>query len=196
MSMACRSSLFLWSLFAVFLFGMFPASGAQFYNDWAAVHFSDLPALGGATNDPDGDGELNLTEFAFGTDPRAPGGINGAIHLLSGSASGTNGIFSVEIFEREGHQPGVQIDLYLSADLAKTNWFRPWWLRVTTNSQPSDPPGSLRENFSTRLPGTNVWFVRSSVQLIELGAEAAKYYVATNGYDSNTGTATNTPFAT
>jgi len=46
------------------------------------------------------------------------------------------------------------------------------------------------------VPGTNAWFVRSSVQLIEAGAEAAKYYVATDGSDSNSGTSTNAPFAT
>ncbi len=175
---------------------MLSARGAQFYNDWAALHFNDIPAQSGATNDADGDGESNLTEFVFGTDPRTLGGINGAIYPLSGSASGTNGIFSVEIFEREGHQPGAQIDLSLSANLATTNWFRPWWLRVTTNSQPSDPAGSIRENFTTRLPGTNAWFVRSSAQLIEAGAEAATYYVATNGSDGNSGTDTNHPFAT
>ena len=74
----------------------------------------------------------------------------------------------MEILEREGHQPGAQIDLYLSADLE--NWFRPWWLRTVTNSQPSDPAGSIRELFSTQMPGTNAWFVRSAVQLIEGGA--------------------------
>jgi hypothetical protein len=181
---------------ALFLSGAIHAIGAQFYNDWAATNFSDIPAQSGLTNDPDNDGEMNLVEFAFGTDPRAGGGITGAINPIFGSANGTNGIFSVEVFEREGHQSGVQIDLYLLANLSGTNLFRPWWLRVTTNSQPSDPVGSVRENLSTSLPGTNVWFVRSSVQLIEAGAQAANYYVATNGSDSNSGTDTNHPFAT
>jgi hypothetical protein len=116
------------------------------------------------------------------------------VNPLFGSPSGTNGIFTVELLEREGHQPGAQIDLSLSADLE--HWFRPWWLRATTNSQPSDPPGSVRESLTTSLPGTNAWFVRSSVQLIESGAEAATYYVATNGSDSNSGADTNHPFAT
>jgi hypothetical protein len=178
----------------VFLSSVFPAVGAQFYNDWAASHFSDIPGQSSPTNDPDGDGQVNLVEFAFGTDPRAPGGIAGAVTPQFGSANGTNGIFTVQILEREGHQPGVQIDLYLSAQL--TNWFRPWWLRVTTNSQPSDPPGSVRESFTTRLPGTNVWFARPVVTLVEAGPETAKYYVATNGNDNNSGTSTNAPFAT
>ncbi|HEY5297943.1 MAG TPA: right-handed parallel beta-helix repeat-containing protein [Verrucomicrobiae bacterium] len=181
---------------AVCLSGAVPAFGSQFYDDWAAAHFSDIPAQAGLTNDPDGDGEPNLVEFAFGTDPRAAGGISGAINPVFGSANGTNGIFSVEILERAGRQPGVQIDLMISAKLTGTNFFHPWWLRVTTNSQPSDPVGSVRENFTTRLPGTNVWFTRASVQLVEAGAEAAKYFVATNGSDSNNGTSTNTPFAT
>jgi hypothetical protein len=171
-----------------------PLSGAQYYTNWAAAHFSANPALGDPLADPDGDGEPNVVEFAFGTDPLAPGGIAGAVQPLFGGVSGTNAVFQVEILEREGHQPGVQIDLYLSAQL--TNWFRPWWLRTTTNSLPSDPPGSVRELFTTRLPGTNVWFVRPKVKLFEGGAETAKYYVATNGSDSNFGTNIAAPFAT
>ena len=41
------------------------------YNDWAAANFADIPAQSGVLADPDGDGEANLIEFAFGTDPRA-----------------------------------------------------------------------------------------------------------------------------
>jgi hypothetical protein len=189
--------------FAVFGFAIaaltlmpFPLNGAQYYTNWAAAHFSANPAQGDPLADPDGDGEPNVVEFAFGTDPLAGGGITGAVQPLLGGASGTNAVFQVEILEREGHQPGVQIDLYLSANLTMTNWFRPWWQRTTTNSLPSDPPGSVRELFSTRLPGTNVWFVRAKVQLFEGGAETAKYYVATNGSDSNFGTNITAPFAT
>jgi hypothetical protein len=188
--------------FAVFGFAIvalmlmpFPLSGAQYYTNWAAAHFSANPAQGDPLADPDGDGELNVVEFAFGTDPLAGGGIAGAVQPLSGGVSGTNAVFQVEILEREGHQSGVQIDLYLSSQLI-TNWFRPWWLRTTTNSLPSDPPGSVRELFTTRLPGTNVWFVRAKVKLFEGGAETAKYYVATNGSDSNFGTNIAAPFAT
>jgi len=180
----------------VFLVGVLPLNGAQFYNDWAATRFTDIPAQSGATNDPDGDGNANLVEFAFGTDPRVPDAITGIVNPKSGSTSGTNGIFSVEVLERAGRQPGVQIDLLLSSRLNGANWFRPWWLRAITNSLPSDPIGSVRESFTTRLPGTNAWFVRATVQLIEAGAEAAKYYVATNGSDGNAGTDTNHPFAT
>ncbi|MGH7992176.1 MAG: right-handed parallel beta-helix repeat-containing protein [Limisphaerales bacterium] len=171
-----------------------PLAGAEYYTNWAAAHFSDIPAQSSPLSDPDQDGELNVVEFAFGTDPRAPGGIAGAVQPITGGMDGTNDTFAVQILEREGHQPGAQIDLYLSADLE--NWFRPWWLRTATNSLPSDPAGSIRELFSTQMPGTNAWFVRSAVRLIEGGAEAAKYYVATNGSDSNAGTSTNAPFAT
>ena len=190
--------------FAVFGFAIvaltlmpFPLNGAQYYTNWAAAHFSDIPAQSGPLADPDGDGEPNVVEFAFGTDPRVGGGIADAVQPLYGGVSGTNAVFQVEILEREGHQPGVQIDLYLCANLTMTNWFRPWWQRTTTNSLPSDPPGSVRELFTTRLPGTNVWFVRAKVQLVEGGAETAKYYVATNGSDStNSGTSITAPFAT
>jgi hypothetical protein len=175
----------------------FPLNGAQYYTNWAAVYFTSNPAQGDPLADPDSDGEPNVVEFAFGTNPTnslAGGGITGCVQPLYGGVSGTNAVFQVEILEREGHQPGVQIDLYLSSRL-KTNWFRPWWLRTATNSLPSDPAGSVRELFTTRLPGTNVWFVRPRVQLIEGGAETAKYYMATNGSDGYTGTS-NAPFAT
>ncbi|HTQ49607.1 MAG TPA: hypothetical protein VMJ12_02770, partial [Candidatus Acidoferrales bacterium] len=171
-----------------------PSNAAEYYTNWAAIHFSSNPALGDPLADPDGDGEPNVVEFAFGTDPLAPDGIAGAVQPLNGGVSGTNAVFQVEILEREGHQPGAQIDLYLSADLV--NWFRPWWLRTTTSSLPTDPLGSVRDLFTTRLTGTNVWFVRPKVKLFEWGAEAATYYVATNGNDSNSGTSTNAPFAT
>ena len=171
-----------------------PLRAAQFYNNWAATYLTNYPGQTGPLADPDEDGEMNLVEFAFGTDPRAPGGIAGAMNSLSGGTSGTNVEFAVQVLEREGHQPGAQIDLDLSASL--TNWFRPWWLRVTTNALPSDPTNSVRELFSTRLPGTNMWFVRSRVQLIEAGPVTAKYYVATNGSDGYSGTNITQPFAT
>ncbi len=171
----------------------FPLNGAQYYTNWAAAHFSGNPDQGDPLLDPDSDGQPNVVEFAFGTDPLTPGGLAGAVQPLAGGATGTNGVFQVEILEAEGHQPGVQIDLYLSANLV--NWFRPWWLRTITNSLPSDPPGSVRELFSTLLPGTNVWFVRPKVNLFEGGAELASYYVATNGNNSDPGNLAQ-PFAT
>src|SRR5262249_13210685 len=156
-----------------------PSRGAQFYNSWAATYLNNVPEQSGPTNDPDADGEVNLVEFAFGTDPMTPGGISGAVIPRTG---GTNGVFTGEVLESTGHQSGAKIDFWLSDNL--TTWFRRWWLRPPTNSQPTDPPGSVRESFSTRLPGTSLWFVRSSTSLIEAGPEAAKYYVATNGNDS------------
>jgi Pel9A-like, right handed beta helix region len=180
--------------FGLLMLMSFTVDAAQYYTNWAAAHFSGNPAQGAPMLDPDSDGELNVVEFAFGTDPLSPGGIAGAVQPLNGGVSGTNDVFQVEILERDGHQPGVQIDLYLSKDMV--NWFRPWWLRTVTNSLPGDPPGSVRELFSTRLPGTNVWFTRPRVNLFEGGAETANYYVAPYGSDSNAGTSTNAPFAT
>lgn len=184
------------AIFGLLMLMSAPLRGAQYYTNWVAAHFTNNPAQSGELLDPDGDGEPNVVEFAFGTDPLASGGITGCVQPLNGGVSGSNAVFQVEILEREGHQPGVQIDLYLSSNLAGTNWFRPWWLRTTTNSLPSDPAGSIRELFTTRLPGTNVWFVRPKVTLFEGGAEMAKYYVATNGSDSNFGTNLAAPFAT
>jgi hypothetical protein len=172
------------------------APAAQFYNAWAADHFADAPALAGATNDPDGDGEPNAVEFAFGTDPRAPGGMAGAISPQFGAAAGNNGVFTVELLEREGHQPGVQLDLDLASSVSRSHWFRPWWQRSGSSSLPSDPAGSVREVFTTHLPGTNHWFVRAVVNLFDAGVTHAKYYVATNGSDNNNGTSLSAPFAT
>src|SRR5207244_287402 len=102
-------------------------------------------------------------------------------------------VFSVELLERAGHRPGVQIDLDLSANLTK--WIRPWWYRTASPSQPSDPPGSVRELLTTQLPGASIYFVRDSIQLIETGPATAKYYVATNGSDNAAGTDIAHPFA-
>lgn len=178
-----------------FFFATTPLPAAQYYNDWAATYFSGNPAQAGPTNDPDGDGSANLLEFAFGTDPTVAGANADTVIPQFSSTTGSNGIFSVNIFERTGHQSGAQVDLWLASKLDSTNWFRSWWVRTTTNSVPGDPAGSVRENFLTHLAGTNTWFVRASVQLVDAGETNATYYVATNGSDSNAGTS-NAPFAT
>src|SRR5947199_231288 len=84
----------------------------------------------------------------------------------------------------------------LAARNFSTNWIRPWWYRTTSPSQPSDPPGSVRELLTTRLPGATTYFVRDSIQLIEAGPATARYYVATNGSDNAAGTDVTHPFAT
>ena len=119
---------------SLFLLGVLPISAAQFYNAWVSNRFAAFPTESGPTNNPDGDADVNLVEFAFGTDPAAANG-GGSVISKFGATSGTNGIFSVEIFERLGHQPGAQIDLWLAAKPNATNWFRPWWLRVTTDAR-------------------------------------------------------------
>ncbi|HUI06599.1 MAG TPA: right-handed parallel beta-helix repeat-containing protein [Verrucomicrobiae bacterium] len=173
-----------------FLFFVFSASlhAAEFYNDWATNHLSSVPSQSGPTNDPDGDGVVNLAEYTFGTDPMVSDGGTSIIAL----PPETNGIYKVEILERAGHRYGVQIDLDAAADLS--HWIRPWWIRTVTNSLPEDPANSVRELFITYLPDTNIFFVRASLHLFDPGPGVANYYVATNGSDSATGTSTNTPF--
>ncbi len=185
--------MFLSLYTAIWIFQPQSVLGALFYNDWATLHIAN-PADRGPLADPDQDGQPNLVEFAFGTDPSIADSSAGVLNPLSGGASGTNVEFRIELLERAGRQPAAQIDLFLSADLK--SWIRPWWLRVVTNSQPSDPPGSVREQFSTRLSGTNAWFVRGAVQLIQAGPEVANYYVAANGSDTNRGTNIAQSFAT
>ena len=51
-------------------------NAAQFYNDWAATHLANSPGQTGPLADPDQDGETNLVEFAFGTDPLGEFGNN------------------------------------------------------------------------------------------------------------------------
>jgi hypothetical protein len=169
----------------------FSACSAEYYTNWAALHFSDIPSQSGPLWDPDFDGLSNLAEFAFGTDPRAGDNFPGMLIPRFGGASTA---FGVEVFERAGHRPGVQIDLDLSADLV--HWTRGWFQRSLTNSQPGDPVNSARELFSTFMPRTNSWFARAAVSLFESGPDVAKYYVATNGSDSNPGTNISQPFAT
>ena len=165
------------------------SSGAQFFNDWAATNLNTVPTQSGPLDDPDNDGAANLAEFAFGKDPLVGTGLGNAITTIFG---GTNGYFGVELFEQAGHVPGVRVDVDATVDVV--HWIRPWWLRTLTNSLPGDPPGSVREVLTTYLPGTNLFFVRGVVTLLQAGPETATYYVATNGSDSAAGTSINTPF--
>jgi hypothetical protein len=169
------------------LFAAFRSGGAELYSSWTNSYFGDVPTESGPTNDPDSDAEINLLEFAFGTDPRS--GTSSVLSLIIPHVDTTNGVYAVEVLEQRGHQLGIQLDLDLSASLA--NWVRPWWQRTVTTSLPSDPTNSVRELFTTVLSASNPpsgWFVRSHVQLLEPGPEVANYYVATNGLDSNPGT--------
>ena len=166
-------------------------SAVEFYNDWATNHLSSVPSQSGPTNDPDSDGVANLAEYAFGTDPVVSDGLGSAIVVLPPE---TNGVFRVEIFERAGHRPGVQIDLDAAADLS--HWIRPWWIRTVTNSLPDDPTNSVRELFTTYMPDTNIFLVRGSIHLFDAGPESANYYVATNGNDTTGNGSINNPYAT
>src|SRR5207237_677984 len=133
-------------VFSALLLCNFGVNGAQFYNDWAATRFVDIPSQSGPFADPDQDGQANLVEFAFGTDPRVTDDFHG---LIIPRFADTNGGVGVEVWQRLGHQLGAQINLAVSADLVHWTW--PWWQRAPTNSLPSDSPGSIRELFTTFL---------------------------------------------
>jgi Right handed beta helix region len=182
-------------LFAALLIGSALFSSAlrasQIYADWAVSRFSDLPAQNSPLADPDGDGQANLIEFAFGTNPRS--GDNGGASLIAPLTATAGGAFTVELFEREGRQPGIQIDLELAADPA--SWFRPAWQRAPLAALPGDPAGSLRESFTTTLPAHTNWFVRAAITVVDTGLESADYYVSPSGSDLNPGTFL-APFAT
>src|SRR2546425_4875186 len=89
------------------------ADGAEYYTNWESVHLSGFPAESGPQDDPDLDSQINLLEFAFGTDPQSgTGSVTGLIfpHINDD----TDSVFAVEILEQEGHESGIQIDLELS----------------------------------------------------------------------------------
>jgi hypothetical protein len=185
------SRRFTQSLIVLFSFFISPLlNGAEFYNDWATNHLSSLPSQSGPTNDPDADFVANLAEYAFGTDPLVGAGLG---NLILPGLSGEDGVFAVELFERAGHRPGLQIDMQATADM--THWIQPWWLR-TTNSLPGDPAGSVREQFTTYLPTSDTFIVRAKTTLVEAGPETANYYVATNGNDTTGNGSISQPYAT
>ena len=176
--------------FLPFLFCL-NGSSAEFYTNWAAAHFSDILSQSGPSFDPDNDGQTNLIEFAFGTDPRVPSNLSSA---FTPSFSNPAGGLGIVLFEAAGHRPGVQVDLLLSTNMSQ--WTHGWFQRTVTNSLPGDPTNSVRELLTTVMPPANQWFVRSIVALFDAGGTAANYYVATNGSDSNSGTSSNAPFLT
>ena len=167
------------------------AQGAEYWTNWVPEYLSNYPSQRGVADDPDNDGVPNLVEYALGTSPITSGDGKGCVRPVFG---GTNGSFGVEVLEKAGHRPGVQMHLKLSSNF--TNWIEPWWQVSVTNSRSSDPTNSVRELYATRLPGTNRWFARCGAELVDPGPVTAAYYVATNGSDSNAGTSTNAPFLT
>lgn len=181
---------FAWFFAGIAFLGVPELKTAEFFDQWAASVLSAYPLEQGSLDDPDGDNELNLTEFTYGTNATAPLGIGAAVQPLK---SGSDGVLGVELFQRAGRRPGIQIDLDLSADLSR--WTRPWWQRAEAPAHPLDPPGSLREVFTTRMPATQKFFVKSAIQMVEAGPEAANYHVATDGSDTAAGSSAK-PFAT
>lgn len=164
---------------------------AEFYNDWATNHMGSVPSQSSPTNDPDSDGVVNLAEYTFGTDPLVSDGIGNAIVALPPE---TNGVYRMDIFERAGHRPGVQINLDATANL--TNWIRSCWVRTLTNSLPDDPTNSVRELFTTHMPDTNIFFARGMIKLFDRGPEVARFYIVTNGNDSTGNGSITNPYAT
>src|SRR5437660_5624439 len=65
------------TVLAILPLGCVLSKASGYYADWTNSHFADIPSQAGPSSDPDGDGEANLVEFAFGTDPRVVGGISG-----------------------------------------------------------------------------------------------------------------------
>ncbi len=173
--------------------GLLPgsAAAAEIYVDWAKARLADLPAHVSPLADPDGDGLVNLVEYAFGSDPLA--GDSSGNSLISSLAANGSGVFTVAILERAGRRPGMQIDVEVSADL--TTWLRPSWQRSLAASVAGDPAGSIRETFTATLPARSTWFTRATVVALDTAQETANYYVSTAGNDLDPGTFL-APFAT
>ncbi len=90
------------------------------------------PAQANPLDDPDADGQSNLAEFTFGTDPLS--GNTAAGLPLTPLAINPDGTTTVEVLLAAGRPTGVQIDLEVSADLQ--TWIRPWWSRTSIAAQP------------------------------------------------------------
>lgn len=102
-------AILLLSFFLCSSFSIARLQATQYYNDWAASYFGSNPAQASPTNDPDGDGDANLMEFAFGTDPTVAGANADKISPRFGAANGSNGVFSVDIFERPVISPACRL---------------------------------------------------------------------------------------
>ncbi len=97
------------------------------YADWRAAHFTSgelaAPAISGPDADPDGDGLLNLLEYALGQDPRTPA----TSPALAASTSTSNFNSHLQVSFTRIADPALTYRVQASTDLADpAGWTDIW----------------------------------------------------------------------
>jgi hypothetical protein len=88
--------------------------GDGLLDDWEILNFGNLSA--GPDDDPDGDGQDNFTEYAFGTNPKDANSRTSFRPSLSGT--GSNQTFSVSFRRRAGSC----IEYFLEGSMDLSQW--------------------------------------------------------------------------
>ncbi len=144
-----------------------PRGFAETYPQWSASYFDPLaltiPFISGANADPDGDGVVNLNEYAFGTNPLVVDGVPSA----QITASFNSGTFSLTYPERI-----AATDLlyhYAESDSLR-NWVTP---NITTKQiLSSNDPLRMVSVFNPNAPlSPSQWFGRIHIVLSPGGSE-------------------------
>jgi hypothetical protein len=112
--------------------------GTKPIEDWRYQYFTTILPQGITTNDsdPDKDGIPNLVEYAFGTQPDKPGGLELPLVQTDSEA------YMVEFTPPEGVS-GIHYDLEWSPSLAVSSWV------LLTNE-------SVAPNYRFRLPRNSI----------------------------------------
>ena len=132
-------------------------SGSPATNNYASW-LANYPSLTGAdTNgsaDPDGDGFINNTEFAFDGDPTV-----GTPALMTATAVGTNAVFNW--IERTN---GVTYEVQKNSSLTNA-WASTGIIGVVASNQSGVllPPEYVRKQFSTNASGKDFYRVRATI---------------------------------
>ena len=126
--------------------------GDQLLDDWEALNFGNLSA--GASDDPDGDGQNNFTEYVFGTNPNDGSARSSFVPSVIGS--GATRQFSVTFRRRAG---GC-IDYVIETSDDLLQW------------QSSSPGLAVSEPFRNLFDGTGTGWSRCLVPVPALDASA------------------------
>lgn len=110
------------------------------YIEWAQSHGLDPETDGAPWADPDGDGLMNVFEFAFGTDPKGGHGSPLSIKQVDGEAE----------ISFIGRLSGVSYDLQASPSLADGSWESVTAAHGPAVGSPGLPPGYGRTH--VRIP--------------------------------------------
>lgn len=112
---------------------------------WEQLHQLDLFSVSAGTDDPDGDGIANLTEFVLGSNPRVSD--SAAYQARMASTEVEEGTFlTLQVHRRSILPPGIQTVFEESRDMLE-------WQTLDLSTQMTGPPigmGDGTENISVR----------------------------------------------